>query len=289
MDCKIIPFSGYQSHLLEQELYQIEKCMNGPISPRTCKRVFHQLEVSASSLASLKTHSKSSDLDAIEEKIVSLFGRAVGKKVDYQIQRIEVKMNRLEECLDQRGPVSELKKQSKTLDRDIKNLLHDHCVSKEHLQVIEKAKKTITLAKQTLSPASSPSSISTTVFSKPLLELSHSPYLHNEVEELFNIAVEIFTTEPKNGRSQFICLPNDIQQLVEKKCVSLGIKLFEDAESTMKALVTSAFELAGCMDVLSSEESVTQFLTEAHQYKMTGEPVKKERPLSGASLFLLRP
>lgn len=298
MDSKIIPLQSMESYSLQKELLQIEKNLQAPISPSRCARVIHHLEKQASSLCALKANTQKSMpsqqniVTELEEKIISLFGRAVGKKVEYQVSQIDKKTQKLLRCISD-GEAKEVKRQVKILDVEVKSLLSDHCISKEQLQVISKAKKTIKQATQTLLPSKEKNIVATSFVSHPSFSeklQEHSDLFSlEEIEELFDVCREIFTQKSQTPPLSYLQLNDSMQKKIKSRCKDLGEDLFCSPLVTAQAIMSVAFELSGCGEHIFSEDELTKFISEASLFEKENESSISLKREDSLPLFLLRP
>lgn len=269
--------SGGQPLKIYKELNAIEESLQRPVSPRTCHRLFHKLEATSHSLQGLQAQtvkttsifqqSQAQHVNELQDKIVSLYGRAVDRKVDYQVEQIAEETSHLERTLDTANP-EELIRGSNLLQKHVRTLLHDHCLSRDKFPVIQRAKQTLDLAKQKLSgeSASQPMRhfewLATQAPQAEFVEEAIE-FMPGEVEELFDIALLLHVHDLKQAKSRYNQLPEDTKTRIAKHMSALGGDLFRDENKTAIALVATAYELTGTSDVYLTNEEIQDLFTEA--------------------------
>jgi|GEM_PF-2062801 len=268
--------SGGQPLKIYQELHAIEESLQRPVSPRTCHRLFHKLEATSHSLQGIQRETAKSStifkvsqeghVSDLQDKIVSLYGRAVDRKVDYQVDQIAEETSHLERTLDTAN-TEELTRGSDLLQKHVRTLLNDHCLSRDKFPVIQKAKQTLDLAKQKLSgevaekPIRHFEWLSTQAhqvqFVEEALEL-----MPGEVEELFDIALLMHVRDIRQARSRYNQLPEDTKLRALKHIKALDSEIFSD-DKTSIALISTAYELTGTSGVYLTSEELQDLFTEA--------------------------
>lgn len=134
-----------QTDHISKELSKIESRLHLPINSQTCKMLFHKLDLTSHSLQELKqqikktgnifTHSHFSHIEQLEKQACFLYGKALDKKVDFQIEQIRKETTEL-----QKGPTAKIAKQ---LSQHLKTLLHNHRPGQEHQNTLQQARQTL--------------------------------------------------------------------------------------------------------------------------------------------------
>ncbi|MCX6990724.1 MAG: hypothetical protein NTX49_06670 [Chlamydiae bacterium] len=262
------------------ELDKIRKCTEGPVSPRTCARLFHKLDEISHSLQGLQgesakttsifEQSKQEHLQDLQATIVSLYGRAIDCKVSFQVDQIAGETSHLKEALDHATP-KQITKESKLLQKHVSTLLHDHRIGKEQMPVVSLAKQTLSHAEKKLKGETPEpvhhftwmASQASAQYAQDLVDI-----LPGEIEELFDIATLLHTGLKKEAQSRYNRLPSDIKGLVAKHLEAL-----KETSLSEKALIATGFELAGTKEMYFSEEELTSFFQESMEF---GKPEKLE-------------
>lgn len=283
---------GSQPLKIHQELSRIENTLQNPVSPKTCHRVFRQLNATSSSLHNLQSHtSKTTSLFQkaqqehlldLQERIVTLYGKAVDRKIDFQIEQIAKEATELEQMLDSASPEA-VDKESKLLQKHVSALLHDHRLSQSQLPIVNRAKDILSLAQSKISGKAS----STPRHFDWLASQPHSiqgvqeavDLLPGEVEELFEIATLIASGGNKQAKLRFNLLPEDIKSRAMHHSNALKGALFEENGTTTKALIATAYELAGIVNMYLSDAEIRVLFQDVMHIKAEErqEPVKSSR------------
>ncbi|NDD58346.1 MAG: hypothetical protein EBZ47_03715 [Chlamydiae bacterium] len=127
-----------------------------PVNSIKLKKIFADLDSSSSRLESLKeTLGKTSSLFLkarldyiceLQQQIISLYGKALDKHVDFQIQQIFTQSEELyQEIIDVEAQGIEGKIQQ--LQRLVYQILSQHRLSKDHRQIVDNAKDIVYAAK----------------------------------------------------------------------------------------------------------------------------------------------
>ncbi len=262
---------------LQRQLYAIEKQLLKPISRQTCTQVFAHLDEIAEEARSLRqettktstvfTQFRSQEFQTLEDKTLSLYGRALDSMVAKQVAAIQEETSHLEETLSS-GNESQIQKTAALLEKQITILLNDHRLAKEDLPIIAKAHKTLKAATTKLSTrqemeevlhhftflARQPSSLR---FIEEEIDL-----MPEEIEELFSIAEHTFHGQMKTARQGYLGLPEDTKRRVLTHLSALDGSLFEDPIKTIQSLIATANDLVQNDLSYPSPEDVAEMFKE---------------------------
>lgn len=271
---------GSQPLRIHEELSRIENTLQNPVSPQTCHRVFRQLNATSDSLHGLQSQTskttnifqqaKQGHFSELQDRIVTLYGKAVDRKVEFQVEQIAKEAAELEEMLGS-SPADTVTKESKLLQKHISTLLHDHRLSQSQLPIIRRAKEVLSLAQSRLQgkTPSAPrhfdwlaSQTQNAYNAQEAIDL-----MPGEVEELFEIAAHMFNGESKQARLRFNLLPEDTKRRVQRHGHALEGALFEEKGTTAKALIATAYELTGEETMYLSNDEMSSLFQDVERIK----------------------
>jgi len=255
------------------ELDRIKKCTLRPVSPRTCARLFHKLDEISHSLQGLKQESaktttifqqsQEEHFQELEETIVSLYGRAIECKVNFQVDQIAGETSHLKQSLEV-GTPKQITKESKLLQKHVSTLLHDHRIGKEQMPVVSLAKQTLSHAEkklkgETQEPVHHFTWIASHVSSQYAQDMID--ILPGEIEEIFDIATLLYTGHKTEARSRYNRLPSNIKSIIAKHLYAL-----KETSLSEKALIAAGFELSGTEEMYFSEEELKSFFQQSMEF-----------------------
>ena len=256
------------------ELEKIKKCTERPIPPGTCVRLFHKLDKISHSLQALKAESskttnifaesKKEHLNDLQEIIVSLYGRAIDSKVNFQIDQIAEETSKLKKAIELEN-LQQIARDSKLLKKHVSRLLLDHRIGKEQMPVIALAKQTLSDAEKKLKkPTPEPAHHFTWIASQISAQYIHDfiDVFPGDIEEIFDIATLVHTGLKKEAQSRYNRLPLDIKSIVAKH-----LDLVKETSLSEKALIAAGFELSGSKEMSFSEEELTCFFRESIEFE----------------------
>ena len=248
-----------------EELNAIESFLKRPITQKECFHLFHRLENTSSALHEIKNEIgkisplsiQEGYLEEIEEKIRSLFGKVIERKVDYQVDQIKKETEELEKKLKEEKK-SSLVHQSSSLQEHVTKLLHDHCLSKEQLPTIQNAKAALKEAQSFLKNESSHDHKK--IRKKDLfLSFQKEEVLIDLINDLFEMAVSILKNEKSKAKIMFNMMTEQTKLQLDHHLRVLNTSLFEDPISSTQACIATAYELIGVEDLYFSQEEIISF------------------------------
>jgi hypothetical protein len=140
---------------IHKQIVDIEKKLSHPISPRECFQLFLALDETSGSLKELKKQSlktknlfmqmQNRSLEEIQEKIVYLYGKAIDQKIDFQVKEIDQAAQKILHLIST-GKILQISSETTTLKIYIQDLLHFHRLSKENLEIVNKANDILKMA-----------------------------------------------------------------------------------------------------------------------------------------------
>jgi hypothetical protein len=260
------------------ELDKIRKCTEGPVSPRTCARLFHKLDEISHSLQGIKEESakttsifqqsQEEHFQELEETIVSLYGRAIECKVNFQVDQIAGETSHLKKSLET-GTPKQISKESKLLQKHVSSLLHDHRIGKEQMPVVSLAKQTLSHAEKKLKGEEPETVHHFTWMASQTIALyaqDTMDILPGEFEEIFDIATLLHNGHKKDAQSRYNRLPSDIKSIVAKH-----LDVLKQTSLSEKALIATGFELSGAKEMYFSAVELNSFFQESLEF---GKPEK---------------
>jgi hypothetical protein len=276
-----------ESHPLRiyEELKEIETSLLRPVSPSKSHRIFHKLDTTSNCLQTMKEQaqktcnifqqSQQSHFQELEEKIVSLYGKIIDKKIDFQVNQIHDETHHLQETLES-GSEKEVKKECRLLKKHVDKLLDEHRLPQDKLPIIFKAKEILHQAHgHKNDKIQNHFDFISENCKPPIATEPNFDLLPEEIEELFDIALCFYQNKSKEGKTRFILMNGSIKDAVQEHASYLKITLFDEKSTTIQALLATAFELSGSHPFHMSIEEIEQFCNEALQLENQPEQVKQ--------------
>jgi hypothetical protein len=212
--------------------------------------------------------SQQTHFQELEEKIVSLYGKIIDKKIDFQVNQIHDETHHLQETLES-GSEREVKKECRLLKRHVDKLLDEHRLPQDKLPIIAKAQEILHQAhahkNDKKEKIQKHFDFISEYIKEPVSIEQTFDLLPEEIEELFDIVLCLYQNKSKEGKVRFALMSESVKDKVKEHADYLTTTLFDENVATMQALAAAAFELSGSYPLYMKSEEIEQFCKEALQ------------------------
>lgn len=240
-------------------------------------RSMQELRKSAVSVNDFAKSRINQNLEGLEDKIVTLYGRIDTVWIDSEIVTIEEETRELNSQLEQDAPNrEEIAQEVNSLKKHINTLCRDHRLLKKDRKVIGLARASIKKAEAVLSNKILGNTFNQlnilALHTAPLDDVFLDEEIDNQISELFPLAHLFYKNNVKEGVRGF----NQLSEF-EKARFQTHLRHLEassldpaaDCQKTAKALIALGYELSdSCSEegeIYLSDAALKQFCTEAEE------------------------
>ncbi len=251
-----------RSENLRQKILSLEEQVAAKegISFQTKSAFFQELESTCLEIAALKKEASAvgefaqrqitSNLEELDGKIVSLYGRIHNFAVDHEVKMVHEKVRKLIHPTQLQNR-SETAAAISPLKAQIRSLTQAHALGLENRQIIALAQTTIKRVDKYVknTDALPPTSLMNQFNLLEVYRATIAEDLPTELDvlvELFEIAEHFYQRKDKEAFRSFQLLPEEVRNRVKKHLITLGIASGsprEDRGKSMQALIATSEEL----------------------------------------------
>jgi len=217
------------------------------------------------------------NLDGLDDKIVTLYGRIDTVWVDSEISTIAAETRALNAEMEQEAPNrEEIVREVNQLKKHINTLCRDHRLLKKDRKVVGLARATIKRAEAVLTNKILGNTFNQlnllALQARPLDDVYADEEIDEQVSELFPLANLFYKNNLKEAMRGFNQLSDFEKARFRSHLKQIGASSLEpadDCQKTAKALIALAYELSdSCSEegeIYLSDAALDQFCTEADQ------------------------
>jgi hypothetical protein len=247
------------------------------LTPQTRNQLFHELDCANETLHALQekagavadfSHLQAlQNLNGLQERIISLYGRVDDRFTDSEVGKIQEEAETLDTHLKQpleKGNLTRISKEVDNLKRHIHTLCDSHRLLREDRRKIAMAQACVRNADAVLQGKP----YQATLF--PMAALEFDPEADLAAVDLYELAELFYHHKTKAAQREFNQLPDWQKEIVFSHLKELGIPSADpslDMTKTVQALIATAHEISSSDDgqLYLSLEEIDQTFLEARQ------------------------